>query len=384
MVHHPLRIQALQLANNSVALSTQAAYRSAWRKWTSFIQTYSTGPFTNKTLRQLSAQQLLEYLVMFVSYCAYDLQCNVRSIPSIMSAVRKGMLVRFVNCAVFDSDLLKAVKQGAARLPAPPHRVRLPCTFDMITHVVQQNTLPQSTTFQYMLATGISMGFFLCLRCSEYISKTIVPLEDTHQFQSSDVQFMLNDGSQTLIESHLVQQHHWHQIKLVKFSLQHAKNIRRDFGVPIWFSARTQTGQDVPFVRLLFFWSQRSPRHRADPFLSYQTANGLTCLLYADIKRAVKNSAAIFGFDQAWFDTHSVRMSAPTIARATNAPTTVIQHMGRWQTLPASMKYQQQSTRLNDSILTMVSDPTMFTAEDVRLTHLLSSRTSTTSTVRRF
>ena len=90
----------------------------------------------------------------------------------------------------------------------------------------------------------------------------------------------------------------------------YAKNIRRHYGVPIWFSARTSAGQDVPFARLLFFRSQRSQRHSADPFLSYRTANGLTCLLYADIKKAVKDSAAIFGLDKAWFDTHSVRMSA--------------------------------------------------------------------------
>ena len=263
-------------------------------------------------------------------------------------------------------------------------RIRLPCTLDMITHIVQQNTQPPSTTFQFMLATGISMGFYLCLRCSEYISKTIVPLEDPHQFLSSDVQFMLNDGSQTLIGSHLVQHHQWHQIKLVKFSLQHAKNIRRAYGVPIWFSARTPAGQDVPFVRLLYHWSQHTPRHRADPFLSYRTTDGLTCLLYADIKKAIKASATIFGLDETWFDTHSVRMSAPTIARATNASPTIIQHMGRWQALPAAMKYQQQSTRLNDNVLSMVSDPTLFTAEDVRLTQLLASRTSSTPTVRRF
>jgi hypothetical protein len=108
--------------------------------------------FTDDMLRQIPKHQLLEYLVMFVSYCAYDLQCNVRSIPSIMSAVRKEMLLKSVNCDVFDSNLLKAVKQGASRLPAPAHRVRLPSTFDMISHVIRRNTLPQSTMYQYMLA----------------------------------------------------------------------------------------------------------------------------------------------------------------------------------------------------------------------------------------
>ena len=83
-------------------------------------------------------------------------------------------------------------------------------------------------------------------------------------------------------------------------------------------------------------------------------------------------------------------MSAPTIARAVHAPTTVIMPMGRCKSLPAAMKYQEQSTGLNDSKLSMVSDPTLFTAEDVRLAQLLMYTTPVTvliehpNTVRRF
>ena len=131
-----------------------------------------------------------------------------------------------------------------------------------------------------------------------------------------------------------------------------------------------------------------------------ETVQTLSCLIeqYTDwrvyyiqiFKKTVKDSAAIFGLDKAWFDTQSVRMSAPTIARAVHAPTTVIMHMGQCKSLPAAMKYQEQSTGLNDSKLSMVSDPTLFTAEDVRLTQLLMYATPVTvliehpNTVRRF
>jgi hypothetical protein len=152
---------------------------------------------------------------------------------------------------------------------------------------------------------------------------------------------MLTDGSHAFIDSHVLQHYQWQQIKLVKFSLLHAKNIRQDYGVPIWFSTADKHGHDVHFVRLLFYWAQRSQRRSSDPFLSYRNDRGLNCLLYKDIKLAVKESAAVLGLDKAWFDTHSVRMSAPTIARAVHAPTTVIMHMGRWQSLPAAMKYQE-------------------------------------------
>jgi len=139
---------------------------------------------------------------MFVTYCAQELKCNVHSIPSIMSALRHGMVSRLVKCCnAFNNELLKSVKQGIVHMPAPAHRTRLPCTLDMIQHIVAQNTQPGASMHQVMLATGVYVAFFLCLRSSEYVSKTVVPLADTHQFLSTDVQFVLNGPQFTLINS---------------------------------------------------------------------------------------------------------------------------------------------------------------------------------------
>jgi hypothetical protein len=79
-------------------------------------------------------------------------------------------------------------------------------------------------------------------------------------------------------------------------------------------------------------------------------------------------------------------MSAPTIARAANLSNTNIMKMGRWKSLPAPVLYQEQSTALNDHILAVVNNPTLFTAEDIQLSRVLSSRTasSSESNVRRF
>ena len=114
--------------------------------------------------------------------------------------------------------------------------------------------------FQLMLATGVSVAYFLCLRSSEYVSKTVVPIEDNHQFRSTDVEFMLTSGSHQLIASNKITNYPWTSIKLVKFSLLHAKNIRRDFGVPIWFSSTDADGNVVPFVQLVYLWATISSR----------------------------------------------------------------------------------------------------------------------------
>jgi hypothetical protein len=180
--------------------------------------------------------------------------------------------------------------------------------------------------------------------------------------------------------------------KLAKFSMLHAKNIRRDFGVPIWFSATDKSNRPVPFVQLLYRWATTSKRHDSDPFLSFRADHILNCLLYKAIQSALKSSAKHFNLDEAWFNTHSIRMSVPTIARAAREPTTTILHMDRWKTVPSSMRYQEQSTSVNDHIISIASNPTYFTSEDIILSRTLASRAphsnnsaqKSTPTVRRF
>jgi hypothetical protein len=194
--------------------------------------------------------------------------------------------------------LLCTVKQGIAHLPAPPQRVRLPCTLDMINYIVAQNTKIGATQSQVMMATGVYMGFFLCLRSSEYISKTIVPLIDTHQFRATVVQFVLHDACYTLVNSNQIRNYKYEDFKTVKFSMLHAKNIRNGFGVPIWFSTHDTERRPVPFVHLVFQWSQNAIRFDKDPFLSFRVQDRLMCLLYVDIQAAVKSSNRLQNFSE--------------------------------------------------------------------------------------
>jgi hypothetical protein len=124
--HHPLMAQAMVLAKNSVMLSSQKSYRSSWNKWEAFLHKYFPPVWADTHYNMIDYNTLLDRLLMFVTYLAHELKCNVRSIPSKMSAVRHAMVSRLVKCCnAFDNDLLRSVKQGIALLPAPPHRVRL-------------------------------------------------------------------------------------------------------------------------------------------------------------------------------------------------------------------------------------------------------------------
>ena len=152
--------------------------------------------------------------------------------------------------------------------------------------------------------------------------------------------------------------------------------------MPIWFSVTDKSNRPVSFVQLLYRWATTSNSQ-----LSFRSNKTLNCLLYKTIQSALKSSAKHFNLDEAWFNTQSIRMSVPTIARAAREPTTTILHMGRWKTVPSSMKYQEQSTAVYDHIVSIASNPTYFTTEVVLAARAPRSKESaqrSTPTVRRF
>jgi hypothetical protein len=125
---------SLAWAKSNIKESSQKSYRSAWNKWEKFVQKYFTNSinsqkstkrqkltFSQKSQNDNSLQnstnakytpnyknmqysELLKKLLMFVTYCVYELKCNVRSIPSIMFNIRYGMVTRLVQCCTAFDD----------------------------------------------------------------------------------------------------------------------------------------------------------------------------------------------------------------------------------------------------------------------------------------
>jgi hypothetical protein len=56
-------------------------------------------------------------------------------------------------------------------------------------------------------------------------------LADTHQFMSTDVQFVLNDQPFTFFNSNQIGNYAYEDFKTVKFSLLHAKNTVCTFDI---------------------------------------------------------------------------------------------------------------------------------------------------------
>ena len=362
--------RALTLAQNSVAPSTQRTYNSTWKKWVLFRQTYAHNPSaTAINCTNISQHNFLQLLLMFVSYCLDVLNLSPPSIPGVLSALRHNLRHRLADCTVFDHPLFIATKAGVARLPSKCPRTRLPLTFAMVQWIIQRRTQPGYTPADMMLATGVAMAYYLCLRSSEYVSRTVVPQDDSHQFDSESIEFVC---SNKFVPSHLMATKRWREVTDIRFTIQHAKNIKSGHGVPVWFSTDDEDEDATAFLQLVYLWAHTSTRQAADPFLSFRTPSGqLHCLRYVTLQAAIKECAAAFGFNPDWFNPHSARIGGPTAAAAAGEQKEVIMVYGRWKSVPTSLVYQRSSTKSNNRMLRLLTDPTLFTSKDIQLSQIL-------------
>ena len=320
----------------------------------------------------MDQQQLLQMLMMFVAYCVNVLKTTPTSIPSILSGLKNNLSARFIVVDAFSHPLLTNMKTAVAKIPYSP-RISLPCTYSMITHIIQQNTALGFTKDQFMLAVAVAMAYYLCLRASEYASKTKTPDPESHQFDSKSVEFKCF-GSNILRPSTKLQTTRWKDVEVIRFTIQHAKNIKNGYGVPIWFSTIEDNADAVAFLQLVYLWSQMSKRQDDDPFLSYRTTGGtLHCLVYTTVHKAIAQCAIEFGFNPKWFKPHGVRKAAPTLLRAAGGDDGDILMYGRWKGVPTSLVYQGSSTTNNNRLLRQVCNKTLFTDDDIRLSRLLPS-----------
>jgi len=233
------------------------------------------------------------------------------TIPGILSGLKSTLLMKSVT---LDHGMLKAMKAAVSRLPYTP-RNRLPCTYSMVLHIIDQHTQPGFTIAHLMLAVGVAMAYHLCLRASEYASRTEVPDPESHQFDSKSVEFKFFDNNILVPSSNLLSTN-WHNLDVIRFTIQHAINIKKGHDVPIWFSTQDPYEDAVAFLRLVYLWVCTSNRQPDDPFLSYRSSDEqLHCLVYETVHTVIARYASDFGLDPQWFKPHSIRMSAPTVLR---------------------------------------------------------------------
>ena len=66
-----------------------------------------------------------------------------------------------------------------ANMSTPPHRVRMPCTLEVINHIIEIISNNKQPNFD----DGCGLSLFSLFK---YVTKTIEPTDDSHQFRSTE------------------------------------------------------------------------------------------------------------------------------------------------------------------------------------------------------
>ena len=100
-------------------------------------------------------KQKVQLLLVFMTYCLETLGQQPPTIPGIMSGLRHSFRARFIGDKAFDHPLVMSMKADVSRLPYTP-RTRLPCTFDMVQHIIYENTQDGFSKQDFVKAVAIA------------------------------------------------------------------------------------------------------------------------------------------------------------------------------------------------------------------------------------
>ena len=124
-------------------------------------------------------------------------------------------------------------------------------------------------------------------------------------------------------------------------------------------------------VQAVFEWSIRANFAPTDYLLSCRATreSPSVWLMYARVATAIKSCATHFKLDPRNYGTYSARVGGACTLRAGGASDSTIQMMGRWKSMDSCLTYQESSVREYDEVQRILRDPSVYTAEDVRLIH---------------
>ena len=77
-------------------------------------------------------------------------------------------------------------------------------------------------------------------------------------------------------------------ITLIKFTIQHAKNVRKGYGIPICLTA-------LEFLQLVYLWAHMSTREPDDPFLSHRSRTDHRPRAITEFSRWLLTQRCVFG-----------------------------------------------------------------------------------------
>jgi hypothetical protein len=357
-------VGAQRLLTNAVQWRTLERYLGDWKKWDGFMHRWLTAPSEDGLFMvgiPLRAQIMTIAAFLFYGWSTLGLKAT--TVISTLSGVRHNFRANCLAMEVFEHPSVRACKtalnlEERKRDGFTAVQRKHPLTVDMLYALIRHALAP-GCTVDTMVGVGVLLAFTCLLRTSEYVPNQRSERQNScHALLAADVLFeVVRNGQRSMVESFLVTADMWRHVTLVKFILRSAKNDKLRVGSTFWLrNEPSESGLNV--VQAVFEWSLRSNFAPTD-YLMFLPRHSRVPLGVADLCAREQTHQGVCG----------ALRPEPCTLRAGGASDSTIQMMGRWKSMDSCLTYQESSVREYDEVQRILRDPSVYTAEDVRLIH---------------
>lgn len=367
-----MRQNVLRTIGMCVQSSTRDAYKIGWRRFEQFCQWLDVDPYLTTVPHDwvVPPGEIPVSYKDFVVVAFMQKLCIEEGLcPGTVSVYLSG--VRFVF-KLFNKDIeflgspwISSSRTAINLIYRRDHPIAgskaLPFTCDMVMHADLVAFKSKSCPKDQVINVSLKLAMTCLLRVSEYLPGA--PHVD-HWMRSDDVVFRLASGQ--VVPSWGIHYYAWDLVCSVIITVRSAKNDVDGEGHRFEFLvAEVSPTRAFDIVRELYNWAVVAKPALGQPFLSYQ---GRWTLSYAVLTKAVKLVAQQMGLDQSRYRTHSLRIGGASMLAAALVPDYLIQKLGRWKSL-AFLDYIRLARGAFDAALAAISNPTLLTVRDVRVTN---------------
>jgi len=373
------------IAGTCVGKTSQVTYTTGWGAFKEYCDLASINPSLKVVPTSMGNRVLpfpLPVMVIgsFMAWLSVDKGLNPNTVAQYTSHVRDGFRQQLVDYSFFDHVALTQVRTSLKLTwalkdsQAANFAKRLPMTIEML-EVMRKNVVSFNDLVDHASYVACIMATTMILRRSHLVMTTA-----DHFIRAKDVKFLFNNPETKLSWECTATDVFKHNVKhLIGVSVWIRSSKVDVLGEGYMISYKVQTiGPTCAFcvATVMFDWAKLAKPMSDNPFLSYNGNVGVPWTLSSErYSNIIKRTARACGLNPKWFDTHSNRIGGATIMAADGHPNHNIQRAGGWSSL-SFLDYIQWSQRSWDSVLCSLSNPKIFTIDQMKKLNPMAVLTS--------
>ncbi len=355
------------LIMNSVKPNTRNTYCHGWKHWNDWAALFQTTCTLSVVPSYYVSDSYMSFpvtcVLSYMSYLFLYLKLCPQTCSNYLSAVRYFLINAGVDVGFMDkSFIIKATRSGmhnhytATHPEAEDHTIPMSC--DMLIHginVVHNSGHPQDECINAAQMTS---------RCRLLrVSEVLKVAKEDHFLRARDVEFEFTSGVKVwYVPSNEVTEASRPHLSGISIYTRSRKNDISGRGQKGYFKQDSVSNQGFNLPVTLFNWAIRAQLQPDDQFFSYRQCWRLTYRVFNESHKKVARS---LGIDPTNFSTHSSRIGGACSLACAGFPDSFIMLYGGWSSL-AFLYYIRMSVSQYTQGLTALSDPTIFTMDDVR------------------